>query len=192
MAILKFRAYYQEDDSIYRDVVIKHSNNFFELHKAILLAFEFDQKHQATFFRSNEDWLRGREITIEKYDKVYKAEPLLMSETLIASEIKNTNQRFIYEYDFVKGWVFTIELIGVDKDENAKLIYPSCVRSEGIAPTQYGSKGVIDKRLAEMEEKYDLKPEAMQDGYGEEGDEADSTEDADDESADEFGDEEML
>jgi Plasmid pRiA4b ORF-3-like protein len=192
MAILKFRAYYQEDDSIYRDVVIKHSNNFFELHQAILLAFEFDQKHQATFFRSNEDWLRGREITIEKYDKVYKAEPLLMSETLIASEIKNTNQRFIYEYDFVKGWVFTIELIGVDKDENAKLIYPSCVRSEGIAPTQYGSKGVIDKRLAEMEEKYDLKPEAMQDGYGEEGDEADSTEDADDESADEFGDEEML
>jgi Plasmid pRiA4b ORF-3-like protein len=192
MAILKFRAYYQEDDSIYRDVVIKHSNNFFELHQAILLAFEFDQKHQATFFRSNEDWLRGREITIEKYDKVYKAEPLLMSETLIASEIKNTNQRFIYEYDFVKGWVFTIELIGVDKDENAKLIYPSCVRSEGIAPTQYGSKGVIDKRLAEMEEKYDLKPEAMQDGYGEEGDEADSTEDADDESADEFGDEERL
>ena len=43
------------------------------------------------------------------------------------------------------------------------------MRTEGIAPSQYGTKGLVDKRLAEMEEKYDLKPDAMQDGFGEEG-----------------------
>lgn len=62
-----------------------------------------------------------------------------------------------------------VELINVDKEENKKLGYPCCVRTEGLAPTQYGTKGLVDKRLAEMEEKYDLQPEAMKDGFGEEG-----------------------
>ena len=69
MAILKFRAYLQEDESVYRDIAIKHNNNFAELHLAILIAYEFDNKHQATFYRSNDIWQRGREISIEKYDK---------------------------------------------------------------------------------------------------------------------------
>ena len=78
MAILKFRVYYEEDDSVYRDVVIKHTQTFYELHNAILKAFEFDNKHGATFYRSNDNWQRGREITLEKYDKAYKAAPLIM------------------------------------------------------------------------------------------------------------------
>ncbi|RYD76052.1 MAG: hypothetical protein EOP53_15420, partial [Sphingobacteriales bacterium] len=42
-------------------------------------------KHKATFFRSNENWQRGREISLEKYDKEYKAEPLIMSEVRYVS-----------------------------------------------------------------------------------------------------------
>ena len=64
-----------------------------------------------------------------------------------------------------------VELIAVDKEENAKLTYPCCLRTEGIAPSQYGTKGLVDSRLAEMEEKYDLRPEAMADGFSEEGEE---------------------
>ena len=171
MAVLKFRIYLQEDESVYRDIAIKHTANFKELHQAILIAYEFDNKHQATFYRSNDIWQRGREISVEKYEKEYKAEPLIMENTVLATEIKDTNQKFIYEYDFTKHWLFTVELINVDKEENKKLIYPVCVRTEGIAPSQYGTKGLIDKRLAEMEEKYDLKPEAMQEGFSEEGEE---------------------
>ena len=77
-----------------------------------------------------------------------------------------------------KFWTFRVELINVDKEENKKITYPSCVRSEGIAPSQYGTKGLVDSRLAEMEEKYDLQPEALKDGYGHEGEEGE-TENAD-------------
>ena len=191
MAILKFRAYFQEDESVYRDVSIKHTSTFFELHSAILIAYEFDNKHKATFYRSNDEWLKGREISVEKYDKEYKAEPLIMKDTTLASEIKDTNQRFVYHYDFDKNWMFAIELISVDKAENDKLSYPVCVRSEGISPPQYGSKGLVDKRLAEMEEKYDLKPDAMQDGFGEEGEDGDAVEndEAEEEQGDEYGEE---
>jgi len=156
MAILKFRIYFEEDDSIYRDVAIKHTQSFFDLHLVILKSFEFDSKHQATFYRSNDNWLRGREISIEKYDKPYKAEPLIMSNTTIGSEIKNPNEKFVYTYDFVKGWTFLVELINVSKDENSKITYPATIRSEGIAPSQYGTKSMLGDRFVDVEEKYDL------------------------------------
>ena len=104
MAILKFRVFFEEDDTVYRDIVIKHNQLFFDLHQAILIAYEFDSKHQATFYRSNDNWLRGRAISLEKYDIDYKAEPLLMMETTIGSEIADPNQRFVYVYDFQKNY----------------------------------------------------------------------------------------
>ena len=93
MTILKFRIYFEDDDSIYRDVVIRHTQSFFELHEAILKAYEFDSKHKATFFRSNDHWQRGREISLDVYEKDYKAAPLLMKDTTVGSEIKNPGQK---------------------------------------------------------------------------------------------------
>lgn len=168
MAILKFRVYYEEDDSVYRDVVIKHTQTFYELHNAILKAFEFDNKHGATFYRSNDNWQRGREITLEKYDKAYKAAPLIMQETPIGSEIRDPNQKFIYVYDLNKNWTFQVALINVSKEENPKLSYPATIRTEGIAPSQYGTKSLLGERFADVEEKYDLTKGA--EGFGEEGD----------------------
>lgn len=167
MAILKFRAYLEEDESVYRDIVIKHTHFFNDLHLQILKAYEFDNKHQATFYRSNDNWQRGREISLESYEKAYIAAPLIMSETSIGSEVKDTNQRFIYEYDFTKKWTFLVELINISKEEDPRLLYPSITRTEGIGPQQYGTKSLLGDRFADIEEKYDLK-ETL-DGFGEEG-----------------------
>lgn len=165
MAILKFRIYFEEDESIYRDIVIKHTQLFSELHEAILKAYEFDSKHQATFYRSNDNWQQGREITLAVYDKTYKAPPLLMNETTIGSEIKIPNQRFLYTYDFNKNWSFLVELINVSKEESAKTTYPSVARKEGIGPSQYGTKGLLGEKFADVEEKYDLSQ--VGEGFGE-------------------------
>ncbi len=170
MAVLKFRVYLEEDESVYRDVVIRHTHNFQDLHEVILKGYEFDNKHKATFYRSNDHWLKGREISLEKYEKEYKAEPLMMSETTIGSEIKNPNQRFIYQYDFNKYWGFLLELINVSKEENPKTIYPSVVRIEGIAPSQYGTKGLLGPKFADIEEKYDL-TQVAGDGFSEKDEE---------------------
>jgi hypothetical protein len=167
MAILKFRIYFEEDDAVYRDVVIKHTQTFEDLHYAILKSYEFDNKHQATFYRSNDNWQRGREITFAKYDKPYKAPPLLMGETTIGSEIRDTNQKFVYQYDFVKNWTFLVELINVSKEENSRTSYPSVSRVEGIGPQQYGTRSLLGERFADIEEKYDLTKGA--EGFGEEG-----------------------
>jgi hypothetical protein len=196
MAILKFRISWEEDDAIYRDVMVKHTQHFTDLHQIILKAFEFDEKHDATFFRSNEKWQRGREISKAVYEKNYVVPPLMMDEVLIGSEILNTNQQFVYLYDFAKSWTFLIQLIQVIKNADAdmELNYPMVSRIEGVGPMQYGTKGLLGPNFTDIEEKYDLTE--AQDGFGEEG-EADAhasdddtglglseEEDADDDDAD--------
>lgn len=156
MAILKFRVYMQEDESVYRDIAIRHSQKFIDLHEAILRAYDFDSKHKATFFRSNDHWQQGREISLEVYEGEHKAPPLLMGETAMGTEIRDTNQKFVYKYDFNKNWMFLVELINVSKEENPKLSYPATVRTEGIAPSQYGTKSLLGDKFADVEEKYDL------------------------------------
>lgn len=176
MAILKFRVYFEEDDTIYRDILIKHDQSFFELHQVILKAYEFDSIHQATFYRSNENWQRGRAITLEKYGELeYKVDPLDMFETTIGSEIRDTQQKFIYLYDFKKNWTFHLQLIGVSKEENPKTTYPSVSRKEGIGPSQYGIKSLLGDRFADVEEKYDLS--AIGEGFTDEGEDEDQSDD---------------
>jgi hypothetical protein len=186
MAILKFRVYWEEEDAIYRDVLVKHTQHFSDFHQIILKAFEFDQKHDATFFRSNDKWQRGREISKEVYQKEYPVAPLLMDETTIGSEIMDTNQHFIYLYDFNKSWTFLVELIQVIKNADAdmSLEYPIISRVEGVGPMQYGTKGLLGEKFADIEEKYDL-TEAGE-GFGEEGEEEDS-EASDEETGDDDG-----
>ena len=184
MAILKFRVYFEEDDSVYRDVAVRHTQHFLQLHQVILKAYEFDSKHQATFYRSNDHWQRGREISKAKYDKQYKAEPLLMASTILGSEMRDPNQKFVFVYDFTKNWSFLVELISVSKDEDLKKDYPVLIKSEGIGPSQYGTKGLVGDKLAEIEEKYDLTKNA--EGFGEEG-EPDDLEEPEEEATDEEG-----
>jgi len=186
MAVLKFRVYFEEDDSIYRDVAVRHTQSFLQLHQVILKAYEFDSKHQATFFRSNDHWQRGREISLEKYnDRAYKADPLLMTDTTIGSEIRDPNQKFIYVYDFTKNWSFLVELINVSKEEGGKMDLPVVVKSEGIAPSQYGTKGLVGDKLTEIEEKYDLTKGT--EGFGVEGEGEGDSESEESEEGEEEG-----
>jgi len=168
MAILKFRVFLEEDDTVYRDIALKHTQTFYELHQSILKGYEFDSIHEAIFFRSNDSWQRGRAISLEKYEGVeYKVEPLDMIETIIGSEIKDTEQKFIYVYDLKKNWTFHIQLINVSKEENPKLTYPAITRKEGIGPSQYGIKSILGDKFADIEEKYDLS--AIGEGFTDEG-----------------------
>ena len=58
------------------------------------------------------------------------------------------------------------------------LEYPLVSRIEGVGPMQYGTKGLLGEKFADIEEKYDLNEAA--DGFGEEGEEEDKADDNDD------------
>jgi hypothetical protein len=178
MTVLKFRVCLEDDSGVYRDIAIKHAQSFQQLHECILSAFGFDAKHEATFYRSNESWQRGREISLKKYDKPYRAEPLLMAETPVSSEIHDTNQHFIYEYDFEKNWIFYLELISVTKEEKSKTVYPCVTRREGLVPQQYNTTPTLDEQYLNIERKYKL--DKSEEVFEKEPDEeTDETNDAD-------------
>ena len=92
-----------------------------------------------------------------------------MLKTPVSALVSKPDQKFIYVYDLVKKWTFLVELINVNKEEVFKRVYPFLLRKEGVAPAQYGIKGVNPDKLMEIEEKYDLGAEEMADGFGDEG-----------------------
>jgi len=186
MPVLKFRIYWEEDESVYRDIVILSGQTFFNLHEAILTSFEFDKKHDATFFRSNDHWQRGREILLKKDNKPRQASPLLMEDTLISAMLRSPNEKFVYLYDYSKHWTFLVELIAVMREGASKEQYPLAVRKEGPAPSQYGNKKPVKDQIVETEEQYDLNNEDPDAGYGEEGEDSVGESDPDTNGSEDF------
>jgi Plasmid pRiA4b ORF-3-like protein len=179
MAILRFRVFWEDDDQTYRDIEIEGHQTFLDLHKCIIQAFEFDGKHSASFYESNDKWQYGREFNSEVLTNKKDAPALSMVKTPVSALVSNPDQKFIYVYDPAKKWTFMVELIGVAKDATARRVYPFILRKEGIAPAQYGIKGVNPDKIMEVEEKYDLGADEMAEGFGDEGEESVSEDIAD-------------
>lgn len=169
MPLLRFRVYWEEDDQVYRDIEIKTGQSFLELHKAIIKAYDFDGKHSASFWESNEKWERGRELNSEVLVNKKDAPALSMSRTPVSALTSTPDHKFVYVYDPAKKWTFHVELIGVSSEEDPRTTYPNIFRKEGVGPAQYGVKGVNLDKLMEVEEKYDLGANEMSEGFGSEG-----------------------
>jgi hypothetical protein len=169
MTVLRFRVYWEDDDQTYRDIELLGSHTFMDFHKAIMHAFEFDGKHPASFYESDDKWKYGREISSEVLVNKKDAPALSMVKTPVTALLALPDQKFMYVYDPKKKWTFMVELIGVSKEETYKRVYPFLLRKEGIAPAQYGIKGVNPDKIMEIEEKYDLGAEEMAEGFGDEG-----------------------
>ena len=171
MTILRFRVYWEDDDQTYRDIEILGSQTFLDFHNAILKSYEFDGKHQASFFESNDKWVRGRELNSEVLINKKDAPALSMAKTPVSALVATPDQKFIYVYDPLKKWTFMAELTAVSREETPRRVYPFVLRKEGIAPAQYGIKGVSPDKIMEIEEKYDLGADEMAEGFGSEGEE---------------------
>lgn len=169
MSLYRFRVYWEEDDLTYRDIEVLATQTLLDFHGAILKAYEFDGKHVASFYESNDRWERGRQFSSDVLSNKKDAPALSMMKTPVAALIATPNQKFVYEYDPAKQWSFLVELIGIFKDENSKKTYPLIIRKEGIGPAQYGVKGLAPEKMLQVEEAYDLSADDMAEGFGSEG-----------------------
>ena len=174
MPLLRFRVSWEEDEQIYRDIEIRGSQTFMEFRKGIDTAYEFDGKHASSFYESNERWTKGREISSEVMVNKKDAPALSMMRTPVSALITQPDHKFVYVYDPAKAWTFHVELIGVNKEEDSHRTYPFVLRKEGVAPAQYGIKGVNPDKLMEVEEHYDLGAEELAEGFSNEGEDGSS------------------
>lgn len=131
MAAYRFRVTFEEHDEVSRDIEMKANQTFHDLHDAIQVAIGFDNKHEASFFMSNDHWKKGQEITKSKNAS---PESIVMSDAVMSNFITDPHQKIYLVYDH--KWTFYVELVKIVASK-PDTVYPLCVRSEGEAPKQY-------------------------------------------------------
>ncbi|MFP5471781.1 MAG: IS1096 element passenger TnpR family protein, partial [Bacteroidia bacterium] len=147
MKVFKLRVLLDSEDTVFRDIEIKASQTFENLHNAILDAFEFDGSEMASFYLSNDNWDKGKEIPLEDISDDEKSSIKTMSSTKISDHISEMNQKLVYVYDFLKMWCFFVEVLGIT-EEDKKEVYPFVSMSYGDSPEE-------NSREADYSEDFD-------------------------------------
>ena len=135
--VYRFRVTFEDYDEVTRDIEIKSSQSFEDLHQTIQSCIGFDGSKAASFYISNDNWVKGQEISLEKKnDKEGKA-IARMKDSKLNIHIADPHQKIYYLSDFDANWGFMIELIKILPDADGNKLYPVCIKSVGEAPKQY-------------------------------------------------------
>jgi len=156
MAIYRFRVEIEDYEGIYREIEVKTTQTFEDLHYAVLRAFSFDLKHPSSFFYSDDLWHMEDEIAFKDMVYTMSSDALPANKTRISDYVDDPHQRFIFVYQSEEGWAFLIELVDIDTNDGGRASLPATVKSVGEAPKQYNTKVVIKPAI----EKEKSKPSA--------------------------------
>ena len=132
--LFKFRVIMDTEKDVFRDIEIETESYFDTLHKSVLDAFDFEQGEMASFYLSDEEWSKGLEISLMDMGGVDE-DSLSMSTTILSDMVMKPGDKILYVYDFMRMWIFYIELVEVKKDKPST-IYPRVALAFGDAPSQ--------------------------------------------------------
>lgn len=138
MAGLKFRVLLDSKDKneVFRDILISDEENFETFYKEILSAYQFSEDQMASFYMSNDNWDKGFEISLFDMsfgDDPNEIQPAVMNNSIIKKYITEPDQKMILVHDFLRMWIFLIELIGFQEETPD---HPKVVLSVGNAPSE--------------------------------------------------------
>ncbi len=171
MSTLKFRVLLdsEKDVEIFRDIEIDENSNFEVFYRSILAAFNFEGQEIGSFFMSNDSWDKGHEISLMdmRYSDDDPDMPSVMNEAILKDYVETEDQKIILVYDFLRMWIFLIELI--ERSEKS-IDKPLVAMAVGTAPPE-DSKLVQDDLFSGEEgedEEFDEFGEDFEDGYDQE------------------------
>jgi len=119
MDLYRFRILIDDASEAFRDVEIRANATFFDLHRAILDAFEFKGQEMASFYVSDDDWERGHEVPLMDMGMLDDGTTAMtMENVMIGDHVEKADQKFIYVYDFLNMWLFYVELVKTEEAEN--------------------------------------------------------------------------
>lgn len=157
MPIFTIRATWEEDDNIYRDLIVETGHSFYQLHEVLMQAFEFKDIKPSSFYLSDHFWREGRRISSEVEKNIKNAEALSMKRTPFSALISKPDEKFLYTYDESgKAWTFRLTLRTIKPSEEIMLEKPKISKGEGVAPSKTRAKSVEDEKLTEIDDQYDL------------------------------------
>lgn len=116
----------------YRHIKISSKATFFDLHAAILDAFEFFDDHAHAFFLDNIAWSDADCL----YSDMIEDEERYTSDFQLDQGGLLVGKKFKYIFDFGDEWIFQCKLLKI-LDETTE--HFDIVRSKGDVPVQYAS-----------------------------------------------------
>ncbi len=114
----------------YRHIVIDADATLFELHRAIISAFSFEDNHAHAFFMTNQAW----DDRDAYFCDMIEEEELYTTEHTVHQTLRE-GQKFLYIFDFGDEWRFHCKVLSVKEGTCGKA---RVVRSVGESPEQYG------------------------------------------------------
>ena len=127
MAIIKLRVFVEELDDTSRDIELKSSHNFKDLHEAIIKYFDIRSKRPAAFFTSNNKWQKLNEISIGQGGMENAIDGL--KET-VGKIVEGKCKQLIYFNESIPQYTFLIDYQSTSEEKEDRN-YPRCAKSVG-------------------------------------------------------------
>lgn len=153
--IYRFRVIldHHSKEDIFRDIEIRKTDTFEDLHNTVTQSFGFDGSEMASFYVSNDQWEQGQEIALFDMGQDHS---MRMNETILEDIVDEENTKLIYVYDFLNMWTFLIEL-GEIVEEAQGTDYPNLLFVCGQVPTEAPEKQFeTNQDFEDSEESYRL------------------------------------
>ena len=139
MAVYRFRVSFEDYDDVVREIDIRSNQTFEDFHRAIHQAIGYKCEYPSSFYVSNDQWIKGEEITFMPNQRRIDRSVVLMDKVKLSSRIDDPHQKFYYTFNFDRPFDFHIELLKILLDETPGTNYPAVVKSNGEPPKQFGN-----------------------------------------------------
>ena len=139
MNLIRFRVIIDIEEDVFRDILIGRNAPLEDLHRGILAAFDFGEGEMASFFQSDEDWNRGREVPLMDMGMDDAGNPYPSMRSVAVDDMTGSmNDRMVYVYDFLRMWCFYVEVVALEEGETPE--YPLLAQEFGQAPDQFSKE----------------------------------------------------
>ncbi len=155
MAIYRFKVSFEDYDDIVREIDIKSSQTFEDLHHAIHKSTGYNAEASSSFYVSNDQWIKNEEIAYLPNPRKENNGVITMTNSKLSSFIDDPHQKFYYIYNFDRPLDFHVELIKILLNDEAGQTYPFVFRSSGEVPKLAGT-GLVPPTAALISEEFDF------------------------------------
>ncbi|MDZ7845771.1 MAG: hypothetical protein U5L96_02765 [Owenweeksia sp.] len=121
------------EEDVIRDIAIEANASLMSMHHAVVAAFGLNKGEMSSFFKSNENWEQGEEISMMDYDPMQQKNPL--ETTPLKTPLAGKGSRVLFAYDFLNLWTFYMEVMEV-QEVNPEKKYPLLVGKTGDTPAE--------------------------------------------------------
>lgn len=109
--VFTIRAILDADEDVIRDVAIHGNANLYDLHKILVKAFDLDSGEMSSFFKSNDDWEQGEEISMMDFDAESGKNQLELHS--IEESFVKEEEKMLFVYDYMNLWTFYLEATAI-------------------------------------------------------------------------------